>query len=135
MGLTTRDFIFCGFSIGLLYCDVMGLKRANDTKGHGAGDELLIRASECLKREFSEYHLFRVGGDEFLVLCEGIEEEELLKRVELVRKDMKKSDALMALGVVWRAESTESPDALIAEADNRMYEEKMEWYMKKENIT
>lgn len=121
-------------SIGLLYCDVMGLKRANDTKGHGAGDELLIRASECLEREFGEYNLFRVGGDEFLVLCEGISEEELLKRVELVREDMKKSDAMMALGFVWRADGRQSPDALIAEADNRMYEDKMEMYMKKENL-
>ena len=112
----------------------MGLKKANDTKGHGAGDELLIRASECLEREFGEYDLFRVGGDEFLVLCEGISEEELLKRVELVREDMKKSDAMMALGFVWRVDGRQSPDALIAEADNRMYEDKMEMYMKKENL-
>jgi len=68
-------------SIGVLYCDVMGLKKENDSFGHGAGDALLIRASKCLQRGFGEYALFRIGGDEFLVLCEGISREELSERV------------------------------------------------------
>lgn len=118
-------------SIGLLFCDVMGLKRENDSKGHGAGDALLMRASECLRRAFDGYALFRVGGDEFLVLCEGISEEELQERVEAVKADMRSSDALMALGMVWRRDGKENIDNLIAEADNRMYADKMGWYAQK----
>ena len=34
-------------NIGMVYCDVLGLKRVNDTLGHQAGDDLLIRAAEC----------------------------------------------------------------------------------------
>lgn len=119
-------------SIGIVYCDVMGLKKANDTKGHQEGDRLLLRACECLKRSFEDFELFRVGGDEFLALCAGIREEELLQRTEKVRKEMKKSDAAMALGCVWRPDGKEDMDHLIRQADQRMYEEKRALYAKSE---
>lgn len=115
-------------SIGIVYCDVMGLKRANDTEGHQAGDKLLIRASECLKKIFGEYRLFRVGGDEFIALCTGIEEEELSKRVERLKVDMCKKYAPMSIGCVWSADSRESIDKMLTVADNRMYENKRMLY-------
>lgn len=121
-------------SLGILYCDVMGLKRENDSMGHGAGDALLIRASECLRRAFGDYALFRVGGDEFLVLCEGISREELQEKVEAMKADMHRSNALMALGFVWRRDGKENMDTLIAEADRQMYADKMEWYTKRSDI-
>ena len=117
-------------SIGILYCDVMGLKRENDSMGHNAGDALLVRASECLRRGFGEYALFRVGGDEFLVLCEGISQEEMQERVEAMKVDMHRANALMALGSVWRGDGRENMDDLIAEADKQMYADKIEWYAK-----
>ena len=119
-------------SIGIVYCDVMGLKRTNDNRGHKAGDQLLLRACGCLKRSFDDYALFRVGGDEFLALCSGIREEELIQRTEKLRKDMKISDAAMALGCVWRPDSKEDMDYLIKQADQRMYEEKRALYAKME---
>lgn len=115
-------------SIGILYCDVMGLKKANDAEGHQAGDNLLIRASGCLKKEFGDYRLFRIGGDEFLALCTGIEEKELLGRVGALREQMKKDKAVMALGCIWRPDSKENIDKLLAKADDRMYEEKRAYY-------
>ena len=121
-------------SCGILYCDVMGLKRENDSMGHGAGDALLIRASECLRRAFGDYALFRVGGDEFLVLWEGISREELQEKVEAMKADMYRSNALMALGFVWRRDGKENMDTLIAEADRQMYADKMEWYTKRSDI-
>lgn len=115
-------------SIGILYCDVMGLKRVNDTEGHEAGDQLLSRACRCLRKTFGGYPLFRLGGDEFLALCAGIEEEELPKRVALLRKDMEEDNALMALGYTWRPRSDDDMDLLLAEADDRMYEDKRAYY-------
>lgn len=118
-------------SIGLLFCDVTGLKKANDTMGHQEGDKLLIRASECLKSGFDDCNLYRVGGDEFVVLCAGIGEEELRERTELVKAAMDKWNVNMAIGSVWRPDSRESMDKLITEADDLMYEDKREWYRKK----
>ncbi len=119
-------------SIGILFCDVTGLKRANDTMGHSEGDKLLIRACECLKEEFQEYALFRVGGDEFLVLCAGIEEEELLEKAERVRLEMCRRNANMAIGCVWREDGSEDMDKLITQADDLMYMDKRAWYLKKD---
>lgn len=119
-------------SIGILFCDVTGLKKANDTMGHKEGDRLLIRASECLKSGFNDYALFRVGGDEFLVLCAGIGERELRKRTELVKGEMHKWNVNMAIGSVWRPRSGESMDKLITEADDLMYADKRAWYMRRD---
>ena len=115
-------------SLGIVYCDVMGLKKANDTSGHLAGDKLLIRASECLKEIFGGYALFRIGGDEFLALCAGMAEEELSKGVETLKCRMREQNAPMAIGSVWRADVSEGMDCLLTLADNRMYEDKRTLY-------
>lgn len=117
-------------SIGVLYCDVMGLKRVNDTLGHQEGDKLILRACECLKRVFSDYTLFRIGGDEFLVLCKGIAEEELQKRVELLQTEMHEKNAVMAIGSVWQSKWTGESDKLLTAADHKMYEDKRMYYAK-----
>lgn len=115
-------------SIGVLYCDVMGLKRTNDEKGHLEGDNLLIRASECLRKTFGDYALFRVGGDEFLALCEGISRQELEERVCTLKQEMEIGNALMALGWVWSENGDADMDQLMKEADSLMYEGKRAWY-------
>ena len=50
---------------GVVYCDITGLKRVNDTLGHQAGDQLILRAGELLREEFSDYGLFRIEGMNF----------------------------------------------------------------------
>ncbi len=117
-------------SVGVLYCDVMGLKRVNDTQGHKAGDELLVRAGECLKTEFKDYGLFRIGGDEFLVLCAGIQKQELLDKVNTLKAGMSQRKAFMALGWVWHpgGKGGLDLDRLMVEADNQMYAEKRAYY-------
>lgn len=115
-------------SVGVLYCDVMGLKRTNDEKGHLEGDNLLIRASECMRRIFGGYALFRVGGDEFLALCEGITQEGMEERVRSLKLEMQTRNAPMALGCVWHREGKADMDQLMKEADSLMYEDKRAWY-------
>lgn len=115
-------------SVGVLYCDVMGLKRTNDEKGHLEGDNLLIRASECLREALGDYALFRIGGDEFLALCEGITQKEMDERIEALKEEMNARNALMALGCVWRSGGAADMDQLMKEADILMYEDKRAWY-------
>jgi diguanylate cyclase (GGDEF)-like protein len=115
-------------SIGLLYGDITGLKRVNDTLGHQEGDRLLVRASECLKRVFSEYSVFRIGGDEFLVLCSGITKEELFKRAEELKKDTKEHSVIMATGCAWKPDGEGNIEKLLKKADKRMYRAKREYY-------
>ena len=114
-------------NVGIVYCDVLGLKKINDTQGHQAGDDLIIRASESLKSNFRKKDIYRVGGDEFLVLCKDISQDIFLSKVEALREDMKKNNAMMSLGAIWR-ETVDDADAFIAEADGIMYEEKRAYY-------
>lgn len=69
-----KDFIY-------ISADVNGLKRANDSIGHAAGDELIIGASVCLSKCFDPYgHVYRIGGDEFIALIHAKETElEIIK--------------------------------------------------------
>jgi diguanylate cyclase (GGDEF)-like protein len=115
-------------SIGIVNGDVNGLKCVNDTMGHQAGDQLLIRASDSLKRVFEDYPKFRIGGDEFLVVCEGITQEELEQRVQLLRADQQEHGVQMSLGCVWHPNCLDNLDHLLTEADARMYEDKRQHY-------
>ncbi len=112
---------------GVIYCDVMGLKKINDTLGHQAGDALLLRASDCLKKHFAANELYRIGGDEFLVMCEEIDPDDFAARIKALRSDMKESNAMMALGHLW-VEQAQDIEKLIIEADKLMYAEKQAYY-------
>lgn len=117
-------------SIGILYSDLMGLKKLNDRMGHQAGDALLVRAYECLKQHFCEEAIFRIGGDEFLVLLKGATEEELEQSTELLRQNMPNYNLMMALGVVWRSQCGDQILELMKEADQKMYLDKSNYYKK-----
>ena len=119
-----------GQSIGVVYCDITGLKRVNDTKGHEAGDALIVRACQCLKDVFGEFGLFRIGGDELLALCPKIEENELKKKVLALKEDMPEKDVTMAVGAIWQKDGRISIEKLLSESEKLMYQDKAAYYEK-----
>lgn len=56
-------------NVGVIYCDVNGLKRVNDLQGHKAGDKLLTDFARLLSKYFQDDLCYRFGGDEFVVIC------------------------------------------------------------------
>ena len=114
-------------NIGMVFCDVLGLKRVNDTLGHQAGDDLLTRASECLRNTFRKNDIYRIGGDEFLIICKDIGEDVFKGRVNELRKKMGNYDVKMSLGSVWKPLSS-GIEQMIYEADALMYEDKRAYY-------
>ncbi len=117
-----------GEQIGVVYCDITGLKKVNDEQGHEAGDRLIVNACECLGRVFKGYGLYRIGGDELLVLCLGIEEKELGEHVERLRADMKEHQVTMAVGMIWKERGPKDIDLLLNESERLMYEDKERYY-------
>ena len=115
-------------SIGIIYCDVMGLKQINDTKGHLEGDALLIRSYECISQVFPKTAIFRIGGDEFLMMSSNVTEEDLIERVNKVKEKMPDYQVHLAFGWVWEPKCNGRIEELLKIADHRMYEEKERYY-------
>lgn len=123
-----------GGSLGIIYNDVMGLKQINDDFGHQAGDEALIYACENLKAHFPDKCVYRIGGDEFLVLIPGITENLFQSMIRSMLVDMAKSSVHLALGSVWVDDCTGKVEKSLSEADARMYEDKRAYYAKNRQL-
>ena len=120
-----------GAIIGVLFVDINELKRINDSFGHESGDFLIRMVSDKLKDVLNGYNfqLFRVGGDEFVVIMPAIAQDELAT-LEQRLKDKLVNDAvphfpmvLAAVGSAWEV-CAHSIEALVAQADAKMYEHK-----------
>ena len=118
-------------SIGVVYCDITGLKYVNDHEGHKAGDQLILRAGKCLEQAFADYGVFRIGGDELLVLCPQIAEKTLEERITLLQELMKDASVNMAVGVIWEEKATKELDMLLQESERLMYVDKERYYKEK----
>ena len=114
--------------IGVVYCDITGLKRINDSEGHSAGDRLIQRCCECLKQVFSQYGLFRIGGDELVVLCLGMEEKELYDKAKELKELLRANHATIAVGAAVNTLEEVGEDHLLTEPERRMYQDKAEYY-------
>lgn len=67
----------------LIYFDLDGLKKINDSQGHAAGDLLIIRFGQVLQQTIhGKEQAFRIGGDEFVVVAKAKHGRELVQRVE-----------------------------------------------------
>lgn len=115
--------------------DLNGLKQANDTLGHSAGDELICAAANCMKFAFASYgKIYRIGGDEFVVLLtkSEIDLESILQVFDATIHDWhgKYSNSMsVSYGVVKSSEQDfDSIHSVSKLADERMYKSKYEYY-------
>ena len=62
----------------LIAIDMNGLKEINDGKGHAEGDRALKAIAECFEKAVEQkHHIYRIGGDEFTILCTGADEKKI----------------------------------------------------------
>ena len=115
-------------SIAVVYCDITGLKRINDNMGHVAGDELIIKCCRCLEQVYSDYGVFRIGGDELLAVCPNTDQATAEERFALLRATMKEFSVNMAAGMVWKEKATDNLYPTVQEAEQLMYADKAEYY-------
>jgi diguanylate cyclase (GGDEF)-like protein len=117
--------------LGLLYLDLDGFKTVNDSYGHATGDAVLIEVAARLRETTRiEDNVGRIGGDEFVVICEDLEGEGLsLKRrlANAITKPYLELGVDVPLGVsigiaVWHPD--DDADTLLARADHTMYADK-----------
>ena len=115
-------------SIGVVFADLNGLKRINDGEGHEAGDRALKRASALLRIVFGDERIYRVGGDEFVMLCPDITEARMNEQVSQLKGMADNTDDVsLAVGSVY-CEGAYDINEAIQTADDRMYQDKKEYY-------
>ena len=105
----------------IIYGDINGLKETNDQHGHDAGDRLLVRAADVMIRVFGRNNVFRMGGDEFVILLRSATEDQVDDQMRMLREMFEQNSVSVALGCVWRTKEFANIDELLKEADRRMY--------------
>lgn len=115
--------------LGVVFCDITGLKRVNDREGHQAGDRYIVRACDALKSVFGNYALFRIGGDEILAMCDGISESEMLSLTEQLKIKSEENGTALAVGTDWQSGGEDIDlDRLLKASEQAMYADKAEYY-------
>ncbi len=110
-------------TLGVAYIDIDGLKAINDIFGHKHGDEYICSFCEILREVFRDF-VYRIGGDEFVVLMENITEANFEFKIGTLRKKMAKVGKHQAsVGFTWN-NGCSDVEQEIEKADNLMYLEK-----------
>lgn len=120
-----QDFILC-------YVDIDNLKRINDTYGHSSGDLLITTVVDALKKNIRVYdYLFRMGGDEFMLLFFNTTMEKADNLVKRLNQELN-STKIHGIPVDFSFGFTQfdhneivDPDKLISIADENMYLDKV----------
>lgn len=121
-------------SVGLIMCDVDGLKLVNDIMGHKTGDGLLMVISGIIRDACRRGDLVaRLGGDEFAVLLPNIDQLTIDNLCQRIKKTMQMYNAKnpelplsISIGYTLRNKDSVSIMDLFKEADNIMYRQKLD---------
>ena len=112
----------------VVFADLNGLKWVNDTMGHKAGDKILKTAASILCKVFPEADVYRVGGDEFVVLAPGVDKAESQARAKRLYEEADKVENLhFAVGTALVGEKVDVSTAMHL-ADERMFADKHLYY-------
>lgn len=120
--------------IGIVICDLDGLKFVNDTLGHQAGDQMLIQTASILRDNFRSSDIIaRIGGDEFAILLtetDSLMAEKVVQRLSQAVREHNSTDPeiplSLSMGYAVDEGGKANMHALFREADNRMYREKLQ---------
>ena len=111
-------------AFAVVVCDINDLKVVNDTQGHQAGDHYIREACTTICDVFAHSKVFRIGGDEFAVICQGRDYEHvdaLLAQMDAANQT--ENSVKIACGMA-RFEGDPNVAAVFARADRLMYEHK-----------
>ena len=124
-------------SAGIIYIDINGMKEINDFYGHHQGDKILITTVAKVFNLFKSDELFRIGGDEFVIITYDLTETDFYEKFNLLRNIFCKKTNLpfsIATGSCW-VKSPSDLNSLLQQADSAMYTDKKKFYYGKKKTS
>ncbi|MBP5281908.1 MAG: diguanylate cyclase [Lachnospiraceae bacterium] len=125
-------------SFAVIVFDMNGLKRINDSLGHEVGDHYIVEAAEILKKIVGAEHIYRIGGDEFMVVLENADHEKVASYLEKMDEAVRKKNeeeryreeplAISKGAAVYNPELDKAYKDVFKRADEAMYRNKAEFY-------
>jgi len=113
----------------LISMDMNGLKEINDTLGHAAGDQALITVAECFKGELnSRQAIYRIGGDEFIIICRKTPQGEVEDLIGQIREKIARTNYSGSIGYSCSEDGKKSVNEMLRESDENMYAAKAKYY-------
>ncbi len=122
-----------GEPLAVMVCDLDGFKKINDMFGHLTGNKILRAFAASLRELFRQYDLVgRLGGDEFVVALPGMNLDDAQQRVHQIDEMVKQvgmqitgtEHLAISIGIAIFPQDGETVEALLSEADRRMYQVK-----------
>lgn len=129
--MRVADAVASGRPISLILVDIDGFKTTNDRHGHSAGDQVLrLVGGKLAEAMRSSDNIYRYGGDEFVVLGEGMTHDAALAAAERLRRIVESSSAAenlpvtVSIGVATCPDDGANLSSLFSNADTRLYDAK-----------
>lgn len=114
-------------SLSCVYADANGLHELNNSQGHAAGDRMLQTVATAFVELFGQEHVYRIGGDEFLVFTE-IDSDCTSEKAMAAKSKASEAGYHVSIGTASTKEH-DNVGAVIKSAEQRMYEDKKRYYM------
>ena len=112
---------------GILFANVNGLKAANDKYGHIFGDSILVELSDIMKRYFSQEDIYRISGDEFVIIENNISVDKFEQQVAKLLRDNEEKD-IASIGYIWETAAIDMKQE-IYKAEQLMLIQKQNYYI------
>lgn len=117
-----------GMQLTCLYIDVNGLHELNNTLGHKKGDEMLCCIADTLRNHFTAESIYRIGGDEFVVLTSRSKHDVELD-IAKVQQELRKSNYEISVGIE-SGICDGNVEKIVSAAELAMRNDKAAYYMR-----
>ena len=112
-----------------VYADMIGLHEVNNHLGHKQGNRMLCEFADAARAFFGDDRLYRIGGDEFVIISSAHTEAQTRKQLNYMRERLHTQGCEISEGVA-SSESTSDLPKIIEQAENEMRREKKEYYVR-----
>lgn len=112
-----------------VYADMIGLHEVNNHLGHKQGNRMLREFADAARAFFGDDRLYRIGGDEFVIISSAHTEAQTRKQLNYMRERLHTQGCEISVGVA-SSESTSDLPKIIEQAENEMRREKKEYYVR-----